>query len=162
MTWGRAFLGAFFGALGLDFLTKRLIEAHFQLFESLPLLPGVALTFVRNRGAAFSLLATAPELVRRPFFLLVALAALIAVLFYLRQTPVQDWMTRLALGLIMGGALGNAIDRARYGEVVDFIEIGVRNLFTWPVFNVADSAVCIGVGLLFWRSYRPYRPLLEA
>lgn len=162
MTWGRAFIGAFLGALGLDFWTKRLVEAHFTLYESLALAPGVALTFVRNRGAAFSLLATAPEMIRRPFFLLVACAAAVAIVYYLRQTPIEDTLTRLALGLILGGALGNAVDRARYGEVVDFIEIGVRSIFTWPIFNVADSAVCIGVGLLFWRSFKPYRSLAEA
>lgn len=162
MTFGRTFLVAFLGTLGLDFWTKRLVEAHFTLFESLPLAPGVAFTFVRNRGAAFSLLATAPEMVRRPFFLLVACAAAVAIFYYLRQTPIEDTLTRLALGLILGGALGNAIDRARYGEVVDFIEVGVRGVFTWPVFNVADSAVCIGVGLLFWRSFKPYQPLAEA
>jgi len=143
-------------ALVLDLWTKYLVEARFQLFESLPLMPGVALTHVRNRGAAFSLLATAPEAVRRPFFLLVTVAAVVAVLYFVRQTPLKDWMTRLGLGLILGGALGNAVDRARYGEVVDFIEVGLRGVFTWPVFNVADSAVCIGVGLLLWRSFRPY------
>ncbi len=142
--------------LGLDYWTKALVQQHFKLYETLPLLPGVALTYVRNPGAAFSLLATAPEAVRRPFFLLVTLLALGAIFYYLRQTPVSDKVTRLALGLVAGGAFGNALDRIRFGEVIDFIEVGVRSVYVWPLFNVADSAVCIGVGLLLWRAYKPH------
>jgi signal peptidase II len=133
-----------------------MIQARFQLFESLPLLPGIALTYVRNKGAAFSLLANASESLRRPFFMLVIVAAAIAILYYLRQTPLRDRLTRLALGLVAGGAIGNALDRVRYGEVVDFVEVGVRSVYVWPIFNVADSAVCIGVGLLLWRAYKPF------
>ena len=152
---GWVFSLAFFGALALDLWTKALVQAHFQLYESLPLLPGVALTYVRNPGAAFSLLANAPQALRQPFFLGVAVIALAAILYYLNQTPAKDWLTRLALGLVAGGACGNAFDRIRYGEVVDFIEIGVRSVYVWPLFNAADSAVCIGVGLLIWRSFKP-------
>jgi signal peptidase II len=153
---GWVFCGAFGVTVALDLWTKALIQARFQLFESLPLLPGLALTYVRNKGAAFSLLATAPEAVRRPFFLAVIVVAVVAVLYYLRQTPLRDRLTRLALGMVAGGAIGNALDRVRYGEVVDFIEVGVRSIYTWPIFNVADSAVCVGVGLLLWRAYKPF------
>ena len=144
------------GALGLDYWTKALVQGHFKLYESLPLIPGFALTYVRNPGAAFSLLASAPEMVRKPFFLAVTVAAMVAIAYYLRQTPLRDRLTRLALGLVAGGAIGNALDRVRFGEVVDFIEVGVRGVYTWPVFNVADSAVFIGVCLLLWRSYKPF------
>ena len=133
------------------------MQTHFQLFDTWPLLPGLAFTYVRNRGAAFSLLANTPEAIRRPFFLSVAVAASIAIIYFLRQTPRRDGITRLALGLVAGGAIGNAIDRARFGEVVDFIEVGVRGVYTWPVFNVADSAVFIGVCLLLWRAYKPFQ-----
>jgi signal peptidase II len=158
---GWVFGAALAGVLALDIWTKRLVQAHFRLFESLPLVPGVALTYVRNPGAAFSLLANAPDSLRRPFFLAVTVGALAAVVYYLRQTPRSDWMTRLALGLVAGGAFGNALDRfSSVGTVVDFIEVGVRGVYTWPVFNVADSAVCIGVGLLLWRAYKP--PVAES
>ena len=155
MILGRFFSIAFVATLGLDLGTKALVMARFQLFDSLPLMPGLALTYVRNKGAAFSLLATAPESIRRPFFLLVTVAAFVAVIYYLKQTPLRDRVTRLALGLVAGGAIGNAVDRVRFGEVVDFIDMGVRGVFSWPIYNVADSAVCIGVGLLLWRAVKP-------
>jgi signal peptidase II len=144
--------------LGLDAWTKALVQSHFMLNESLPLIPGVALTYVRNPGAAFSLLAGAPAEVRLPFFVAVTLAAGIAVFWMLKGTPKADRLSRLGLGLVLGGAIGNALDRLRFMEVVDFIEVGVRGVYTWPVFNVADSAVCVGVGFLIWRAFFPLKP----
>lgn len=143
-------------ALALDLWTKALVEERFHLYETLPLAPGLALTYVRNPGAAFSLLADADPAWRLPFFMLVLTLALAACIYMLRQTPAEDRPSRLGLGLVAGGALGNGVDRARYGEVVDFIEVGVRDLYTWPIFNVADSAVFVGVCLLVWRAFRPY------
>lgn len=143
------------GALGLDLWTKALVQARFQLFETFPLIPGFALTYVRNPGAAFSMLADAHARWRVPFFLGVSVLALAATLWMLKETPLRDRLSRLALGLVAGGALGNAHDRLRFGEVVDFIEVGVRGIYTWPIFNVADSAVFVGVGLLIWRAFRP-------
>ena len=141
--------------LVLDAWTKAMVQAHFALGESLPLLPGLALTYARNPGAAFSMLADASSKWRVPFFGAVTVGALVAVLWMHRNTPRRDRLSRLALGLVLGGALGNAIDRFRLGEVVDFIEVGVRSVYTWPIFNVADSAVCVGVGLLMWRALKP-------
>jgi signal peptidase II len=151
----RLFAATILLGLALDRWTKALVESRFALYESKPLLPGLALTYVRNPGAAFSLLAGANPAWRLPFFMGVLFLAVGACFYLLRQTPLQDRLSRLALGLIVSGAVGNAIDRVRYGEVVDFIEVGVRSVYTWPVFNVADSAVCVGVGLLLWRSYKP-------
>jgi signal peptidase II len=92
-----------------------------------------------------------------PFFLLVPAAALVICLHVLRQTPLQDRLSRLGLGLVVGGALGNAWDRLLTGEVVDFIQadLGFWPFHPWPIFNVADSCVCVGVALLLWRSFRP-------
>jgi signal peptidase II len=144
-------------SLGLDRWSKAVVVARFSLHESLPLLPGLAFTYVRNPGAAFSLLAGAHPAWRVPFFLAVAAGAVALTLWYLRETPATDRLSRLALGLVAGGALGNAVDRARSGEVVDFIEVGVRGVYTWPVFNVADSAVSVGVCLLLWVHWvRPW------
>jgi signal peptidase II len=149
------FAGALAAVFALDWLTKVLVQAHFFLGESLPLLPGLAFTYVRNTGAAFSLLADASASWRRPFFYCVTVVACGAALWMLRGVERRDRLSRLGLGLIVGGALGNFMDRVRFGEVVDFIEVGVRGVYTWPVFNVADSAVCVGVGLLIWRALRP-------
>lgn len=153
----RIFFGAAAGALALDLFTKQLVLQRFALGESLPLLPGLALTYVRNPGAAFSMLADAPASLRVPFFLGVVLLAVLAVFWMLKSTEAQDRLSRLGLGLILGGALGNAVDRVRFGEVVDFIEVGVRSVYTWPIFNAADSAVCVGVTLLLWRAWRPLK-----
>jgi signal peptidase II len=149
------FLGALLASLALDVATKALVQSRFYLGESLGVAPGVALTYVRNTGAAFSILADASATWRRPFFYAVAAVACAFAVWMLRGIERRDRLSRLALGLVVGGALGNLSDRVRFGEVVDFIEVGVRGVYTWPVFNVADSAVCVGVGLLVWRILRP-------
>lgn len=146
------------GVVASDAATKALVQARFLLGESLPLAPGLAFTYVRNTGAAFSLLAGAAAWWRRPFFYAVTVLACAAALAMLRSLERRDRLSRLALGLVVGGALGNLQDRVRTGEVVDFIEVGVRGVYTWPVFNVADSAVCVGVALLAWRALRPLSP----
>ena len=153
----RLFAAAAAGALGLDLWTKHLVLQRFALGETLPLIPGFALTYVRNPGAAFSLLANANSGLRVPFFLGVVVLATLAVFWMLRATETADRVSRFGLGLILGGALGNAFDRVRFGEVVDFIEVGVRAVYVWPIFNAADSAVCVGVGLLLWRAFRPMK-----
>ena len=110
----------------------------------MPLLPGVLhLTYVQNTGAAFGLF-------RGCAGLFIALAVVIAgwVSVELSQRP-HPTLGRVGLSLILGGAVGNLIDRARLGSVIDFIDLRV-----WPVFNLADSAITIGVGLLLWLAVR--------
>lgn len=110
--------------------------------------------YVENPGAAWGILASQPENVRRPFFHLVSLVALGFVLYmYARLGPGQNRM-RWALALVMGGALGNFLDRLVRGYVIDFIDWHWRNQpgMHWPTFNVADAAICVGVGLLILDS----------
>ena len=117
--------------------------------------------YVENPGAAWGLFASLPESVRRPFFHLVTLAALGFILFmYVRLTPEQRLM-RGALALVSGGALGNFLDRLLRGYVIDFIDWHWRNQpgMRWPTFNVADSAICVVVGLLLLDSLRARRPV---
>jgi signal peptidase II len=140
-----------------DFFTKWMVQQHFTLGESVGLIPGFALTYVMNPGAAFSMFATWPALYRLPLFIAVTIGALWAAWQYWKGLPDTDRLSALALGLVVGGALGNLLDRIRYGEVVDFIEVGVRSVYTWPIFNVADSAVCVGVGFLIYRSLKPFK-----
>lgn len=152
----RAILATATVVLVADLGSKWLVQQNFALHESVQIFPGLALTYVMNPGAAFSMFASWSASVRLPLFIVVTLAALWAAWHYGKGLPEGDRLSALALGLVAGGALGNLVDRIRYGEVVDFIEVGVREIYTWPVFNVADSAVCVGVGFLIYRSFRPY------
>jgi signal peptidase II len=134
------------GVIALDQYTKQLVVHRFTLHESITIIPGFFnLTYVRNRGAAFGILADAQGAWRTAFFVLISLVALVALLFLIRKTG--ERLALVAYALISGGAVGNLIDRLRFGEVVDFVEWYYRS-FHWPAFNVADSAITIGVGLL--------------
>jgi signal peptidase II len=144
--------------LGLDQASKALVMQRLPYGQPQPLLPHVWLTYVQNPGAAFSLLDGFSPAVRVPFFALASLAALAVVAWAWKSLPGRDRLSELALGLIAGGALGNLLDRLRFTRVIDFIEVGVRGVYTWPVFNVADSAVCAGVGLLLLKALRAPKP----
>lgn len=140
--------------IAFDQWTKYLIHTKFSWGESLPLIDSFFnLTYVRNSGAAFGLLHKAPPAFRDPFFLIVPLIAL-AVIFYLftRLTREQNW-TATALSLIVGGAIGNLIDRVRFGYVIDFLDFHWKENYHYPAFNVADSCIVIGVGMMLIRSF---------
>jgi signal peptidase II len=130
----------------LDQLTKYLVIKHFYIHESVKIIPGFfSLTYVRNPGAAFGILAGASGSWRTIFFTTVSLAALAVIATLVRKT--SDRLPLIAFSLIGGGAVGNLIDRVRFGEVVDFIEWYYRS-FHWPTFNIADSAITGGVIVL--------------
>jgi signal peptidase II len=105
----------------------------------------------KNRGGAWGLLQDTPEYVRRPFFLLVSLLAIAFIVSLYRKLGRDQWAMRWGLPLVLGGALGNLVDRIRYSHVIDFIHAhaswGGRD-HSWPTFNVADIAICVGVGLM--------------
>jgi signal peptidase II len=139
--------------LVVDQVTKAIVERGMIPNESIPLLPFFALTYVRNTGAAFGLLAAAPAALRLPLFLAVTLTAGVALVAYLRRTPrEQRWLVG-ALGGILGGAVGNLICRIRYGEVIDFLDLHWGDLH-WPMFNVADTAISIGVAIVLLQTAR--------
>jgi signal peptidase II len=139
--------------LVLDQATKAIVEHTMRLYESIPLLPFFSLTYVRNTGAAFGVLAGLPVVLRLPLFGVVTLIAVWALVSYLRQVrPDETWMA-VALGGVVGGATGNLVCRIRYGEVVDFLHLHYRG-FDWPMFNVADSAITVGVALVLLHSLR--------
>ena len=130
----------------LDQLTKYLVIKNFFLHESVKVIPGFfSLTYVRNPGAAFGILAGAHGAWRTVFFITVSLVALAVIITLVRKT--HDRLPLVAFALIGGGAVGNLIDRVRSGEVVDFIEWYYRS-YHWPAFNIADSAISVGVALL--------------
>ena len=132
--------------LVLDQLTKYIIETRVRLYEMITVIPGFFnITHVRNKGAAFSLFSGAPGAFRSVFFTSVSLVAVAVIAMLIKKT--RERLLIVSFSLIAGGALGNLIDRVRYGEVVDFIQWYVKSWY-WPSFNVADSAISIGVTLL--------------
>lgn len=132
-----------------DQWTKALITSKFHFGESLSIIGGFFnLTFIKNPGAAFGLLAHADPAFRIPFFLIVPLVALFAIGYVFRKIGDNDIRISSALSLVIGGAIGNLIDRAMLGYVIDFLDFHWQETYHFPAFNVADSAICVGVGIL--------------
>ena len=132
----------------VDQLTKMLVDRFMNLHESRLLVDGILrLTYVQNRGAAFGILSEADLPYQSLLFAVVSLAALGAIAAYAWRLPARSRLPQTALALIMGGALGNLLDRARLGYVIDFVDAYWR-MHHWPAFNVADSAISVGVVLL--------------
>jgi signal peptidase II len=134
--------------VALDQATKFAVDRFLSLHESRSLVPGVlSFTYVRNRGAAFGILSEAALPHQTLFFSLVSFLALAGIVAYALWLPAHERLSQVALGLVMGGAVGNLLDRARHGYVVDFVDVfwGTHH---WPAFNVADSAITTGVALV--------------
>ena len=147
----RLFLLMAVGVVVLDQVSKAVVSATLKMYEIRPLIHGLLnLTRVHNTGVAFGLLAGQASPLRTGFFLAVSLFAMGVVLWMLYRLPPGQKVELVALSLILGGALGNVFDRVRLGEVVDFIDVYYRS-YHWPAFNVADSAISIGVILLLYR-----------
>ncbi len=143
------FLGAAF-VIVLDQITKCAITSRFFMHESYPVINGFFnLVYVMNPGAAFGFLANAPEIFRYIFFTSITIVALVLILYYLVKSNPQSLMLVCALTLIFAGAVGNLIDRLRFGAVVDFLDVYIWSAH-WPAFNVADSAISIGAVLMIW------------
>lgn len=139
----------------LDQITKQLVVRHLDWFDVHPLLPNLNLVHMKNTGAAFSMLSNAPP----AFFVLLGVTVSVVILWWLRRNPQGQTIVALALTLIMGGALGNVIDRVTRGHVVDFVDFYVGS-WHFAAFNVADMAISAGAGLLIldmildWRRQR--------
>jgi signal peptidase II len=137
--------------VALDQITKLIALARLPLGVPVPLIDGLlSLTLVLNPGLAFGLLGTISPTWRWVVAALSLVALAVLARVALRVLPTGGWPGRLAIGLIFGGAVGNLIDRARFGAVVDFVDVYWRG-WHWPAFNVADSAITVGVALLALR-----------
>lgn len=143
----------------LDQLSKHAISNAFYLGESRYVLPFFNLVLAHNAGAAFSFLAGASGW-QREFFITVAVVISAALIWMLKSNH-RNRLLSTALALVIGGALGNLVDRVRFGYVVDFIQwyIPHSDLPPWPAFNIADSAICVGAALLILDSFR--KPAVE-
>lgn len=131
----------------VDQLTKLWIMTNFALHEQQNIIPGFFdLVYVTNTGAAFGFLAGDKNLLRQTFFVGVALVAMVVIVYAYGHLKKQGRIFVYSLGLIGGGAIGNLIDRLRFGSVVDFLDFYLGR-YHWPAFNAADSAITIGVGL---------------
>ncbi len=132
-------------ALFADQATKWVVKRNLELYESTAVIPPyLSWTHTQNTGAAFSLLPNAGGL-----FVVIAVIVSLAILYYAPRLPPGDYLSRIALGLQLGGAIGNLIDRLRQGYVTDFIHFQIPQIgFDWPVFNIADSCIVVGVTAL--------------
>jgi signal peptidase II len=138
-------------AIALDQASKLVVDNTMQLYQSIPLMPYFNLTYVHNTGAAFSFLSEAGGW-QRWFFAALALIISIVLSVWLARLQKHETLLALALSLILGGAVGNLIDRLAYGYVIDFLDV-YYNTWHWPAFNIADSAITLGVMLMLAESF---------
>jgi signal peptidase II len=153
-------LAAIAGAIiTADQAVKMFIHTHFKLHESISVLDGLFnLTYVQNRGAAFGMLAESHPMFREMFFLSMPPVAMLIILAILRGVPENDrWMIS-SLSMVFGGAIGNYIDRLRFGYVVDFLDFHIQDKYVWPAFNIADMAIVGGVAILLFLEFTKSRP----
>ena len=137
--------------LVLDQVSKIAVSHSMTLFESIPIMPSFNLTHVHNQGAAFSFLSKAGGW-QRWFFAGLATIISIGLTIWLARLKSHERLLATALALILGGAIGNLIDRLLYGYVIDFLDVYYQD-WHWPAFNIADSAITLGVGLMLLESF---------
>jgi signal peptidase II len=134
-----------------DRVTKVIVDRVMPLHHSIPIIDGLFnLTYVRNTGAAFGIFAGSHEAFRLPFLILVSILALGFVFVMLKRLPEEQTGLITALAFIVGGAVGNLVDRILYGEVIDFLDIYWSH-YHWPAFNIADSFITIGVVITLYH-----------
>jgi signal peptidase II len=132
-----------------DQLSKLWIRAHLELGESFSITDRLSFIYIRNTGSAFGLLANQTFLI-----IIISIAALLFILLFLRYLSPATTLSIVSISLIMGGAVGNLIDRIRFGYVTDFIYFRLWGNFHWPAFNIADAAITVGVFVLIYSFYR--------
>jgi len=136
------------GVIALDRITKLIVMYTMEPGDSITVINGYfEMTYVHNTGAAFGMGSSMNEAYRVPFFLVASLLAVGLMIYLARQTDPGEKALLVSLSLIMGGALGNMVDRAVLGHVIDFIDwhIGIRH---WPAFNIADSSITVGIAIM--------------
>ncbi|MFP1786469.1 signal peptidase II [Lonsdalea quercina] len=137
--------------LVVDLGSKQWVMAHFQLGESLPLIPFFNLTYAHNPGAAFSFLADKDGW-QRWFFAVIALAITAALLVLMYRSSASQKLNNIAYAMIIGGAVGNLTDRLVHGYVIDFVDFYIND-WHYPIFNIADAGICIGALLIVLEGF---------
>jgi signal peptidase II len=131
-----------------DQWTKHLVQQGLALYRRVEVIPGFFnVTHVRNPGGAFGIFGAERGGMGGVLFVIVSLLAVGIILFLFLKVKEEEKILSLSLSLVLSGALGNLIDRIRYGEVVDFLDVYISS-YHWPAFNIADTAICVGIGLL--------------
>lgn len=134
----------------LDQVTKAAILKKFFIHESRPVVEGFFnLVYVMNPGAAFGFLSNMSEAFRYVFFISITVLVIALIIYYIVKSQSENVLYVISLTLIFGGAVGNLIDRVRFGAVVDFLDVYIGTAH-WPAFNVADSAITVGAVLMIW------------
>lgn len=142
--------------LFLDQITKYAIAASLELYESITIIPNFFyITYVQNTGAAWSMLEG-----KMGFFYVIGIVFLIAMVYFYRNTPKKEWFTRLGIVLMMSGTVGNLIDRFAFQYVRDFLDFIILG-YDFPIFNVADIALCVGVGCILLDVYLESRGVIK-
>jgi signal peptidase II len=137
-----------FGVLLLDQWTKHVVQERLLLHQTVGVIPGFFnLVHVRNTGGAFGIFGGERGGLGSLLFVVVSLIAIGSILFLFVKVRKDEKTLSLSLSLVLSGAIGNLVDRLRYGEVVDFLDFYLLS-YHWPAFNIADSAICIGIGLM--------------
>jgi len=136
----------------LDQITKGIASAQLTMFQPVPVMPMFNFTLMHNEGAAFSFLSDAGGWQRWFFTALASIVSIAIVIWITKLKPEEKW-TALSLALILGGAVGNLIDRVRLGYVVDFIDVYYETAH-WPAFNIADSAIFVGAAIMIITSFK--------
>jgi len=140
------------GVVALDQLTKSYVRHAMPLYDTVPVIDGLfSITHARNPGGAFSLFAGVSQAVRMPFFFAAGALAIGVLIYFLWQIPTDQRWLLFGVAGVLGGALGNLIDRVAFGQVTDFLLVYWRQ-YQWPAFNVADSFITIGVVILIGHS----------
>jgi len=138
----------------LDQVTKFFISSNMCVHDSFPVIDGLFnITYIRNTGAAFGFLANASPMVRSFFLIGVTIAVILLIIYYIWKIKAEEKFFTFPLSLILAGAVGNLIDRVRFGDVVDFLDFYISS-YHWPAFNIADSAISIGAIILFFEVFR--------
>lgn len=144
-------LGLSFLAVVLDQVSKLVVSGSMQLYQSIKIMPYFNLTYVHNTGAAFSFLSDAGGW-QRWFFAGLAVIISSVMVVWLAKLKQHETLLAVALSLVLGGAIGNLIDRLAYGYVIDFLDVYYQS-WHWPAFNIADSAITLGVVLMLLESF---------